>query len=54
MTSVHISFNSDKGSPVISNFQNSYILQYPCVTKHDCDPYTIELNKGFYKIECWG
>ena len=32
-----------------------YVLNYPCdENNNDCFPYTVNLKKGKYKIECWG
>ena len=30
-----------------------YFLEYPCQNE-DCYPYTVELKRGLYLIECWG
>ena len=43
-----------KGSINKIQTQNSIVLQYPCLSKHDCTPYVLSLSKGLYRFECWG
>ena len=33
---------------------NTYIFSYPCESQYQCYPYKVELNKGAFKIECYG
>ena len=54
MNKISISFDSQKGEKNLTRIKNSYILEYPCFSADECDPYKIKLSQGTYKIECWG
>ena len=53
--SIAIDDVSNIGSKNVTIYNNEiYLFEYPCVSNNICVPYEVELEKGQYKIECWG
>ena len=52
--SISIKNNELGNTKYLSKTKNSISLTYPCLDQHKCTPYVIDIEKGVYKIECWG
>ena len=46
--------NESKGNPLVTKERNTYTLNYPCSSTHDCTEYEAILPKGTYYIELYG
>ena len=52
---INIDNVSNIGSKNITIYNNEiYLFEYPCISNSNCVPYEVELERGQYKIECWG
>ena len=52
-----ISFNIKENQNCKENVtegSNKYLFQYPCTSLTTCEPYTVELQRGYYLFELWG
>ena len=49
-----IRWGTNAGFENVTNYENSYTFNYPCISHENCYPYYVDFAPGVYQFECYG